>query len=114
MCCTLAMSVTYPGAAYRCAQVATGITSSQLMACDKEENFWSMGSTGPCGPCTEIFWQQDQYDAGSEDRWLEIWNLVFMQYERAEDGELSQLPQPSVDTGALIRVTAHAKACTQN
>ncbi|MBX5461694.1 MAG: alanine--tRNA ligase [Steroidobacteraceae bacterium] len=78
------------------------------------DNFWQMGDTGPCGPCTEIF-----YDHGPEvpggppgspdadgDRWIEIWNLVFMQYDRAADGTLSPLPKPSVDTGMGLERTA--------
>ena len=80
-----------------------------------EENFWSMGETGPCGPCTEIF-----YDHGPEveggppgsadgdgDRYVEFWNLVFPQFDRTPDGELNPLPQPGVDTGlGLERITA--------
>src|SRR5579883_496002 len=83
--------------------------------CGEDSNFWSMGATGPCGPCTEIF-----YDHGAEifggppgtpdedgDRYVEIWNLVFMQYDRAADGSLTPLPKPSVDTGmGLERITA--------
>jgi alanyl-tRNA synthetase len=79
------------------------------------DNFWQMGETGPCGPCTEIF-----YDHGAEipggppgspdadgDRWIEIWNLVFMQFDRSADGVLTPLPKPSVDTGmGLERVAA--------
>jgi alanyl-tRNA synthetase len=62
-----------------------------------EDNFWQMGDTGPCGPCSELF-----YDQGSEvdgDRWLEYWNCVFMQYDRDASGKLNPLPKPSVDTG---------------
>lgn len=87
----------------------------RLTASGAKDNFWSMGDTGPCGPCTEIF-----YDHGPEipggppgspdedgDRYIEIWNLVFMQYERAFSGELTPLPRPSVDTGmGLERVAA--------
>ncbi|HEU4627280.1 MAG TPA: alanine--tRNA ligase [Steroidobacteraceae bacterium] len=78
------------------------------------DNFWQMGDTGPCGPCTEIF-----YDHGPEvpggppgspdadgDRWIEIWNLVFMQYDRSADGKLTPLPKPSVDTGMGLERTA--------
>ncbi len=81
----------------------------------ESDNFWSMGDTGPCGPCTEIF-----YDHGTEipggppgspdedgDRYIEIWNLVFMQYNRDKDGKLTPLPKPSVDTGmGLERLVA--------
>ncbi len=80
-----------------------------------EDNFWSMGDTGPCGPCTEIF-----FDHGADvwggppgspeedgDRYIEIWNVVFMQYNRSADGEMTPLPKPSVDTGmGLERVAA--------
>jgi alanyl-tRNA synthetase len=72
-----------------------------------EDNFWRMADTGPCGPCTEIFWDLGaEFGAdggplhGSEDRFVEIWNLVFMQYDAQPDGSLVPLPKPSVDTGA--------------
>ncbi|MEJ2088283.1 MAG: alanine--tRNA ligase, partial [Gammaproteobacteria bacterium] len=81
---------------------------------DEEENFWAMGDTGPCGPCTELF-----YDHGPEveggppgspdqdgDRYVEFWNLVFPQYDRGADGELTPLPQPGVDTGLGLERTA--------
>lgn len=80
-----------------------------------KDNFWQMGDTGPCGPCSEIFYDQGQehfnssedYMGGDGDRFLEIWNLVFMQYERSADGVLSPLPKPSIDTGmGLERVMA--------
>ncbi len=80
-----------------------------------KDNFWQMGDTGPCGPCSEIFYDQGQehfrgpedYLGGDGDRFLEIWNLVFMQYERNEAGELLPLPKPSIDTGmGLERITA--------
>ena len=83
------------------------------------DNFWQMGDTGPCGPCTEIFYDHDPDGSkgiaggppGSPDedgdRWIEIWNLVFMQFDRSPDGTLSKLPAPSVDTGmGLERVAA--------
>jgi alanyl-tRNA synthetase len=63
----------------------------------KEDNFWAMGDEGPCGPCSEIFWDQGKDVDG--DRWLEFWNLVFMQYDRKKDGTLVPLKKPSVDTG---------------
>jgi alanyl-tRNA synthetase len=81
----------------------------------KEDNFWSMGDTGPCGPCTEIFYDHGADIAGGPpgspdgdlDRYIEIWNLVFMQYERSADGKLTLLPKPSVDTGmGLERLAA--------
>ena len=83
------------------------IDPTRFTRCGESSNFWSMGPTGPCGPCTEIF-----YDHGPEifggppgspdedgDRYVEIWNLVFMQYDRATDGSLTPLPKQSVDTG---------------
>jgi alanyl-tRNA synthetase len=92
-----------------------GIDPTRCTRMGETSNFWSMGETGPCGPCTEIF-----YDHGPEvpggppgspdeegDRYVEIWNLVFMQYDRASDGVLVPLPKPSVDTGmGLERVAA--------
>jgi alanyl-tRNA synthetase len=71
------------------------------------DNFWQMGDTGPCGPCTEIFYDHGEHIWGGPpgspeedgDRYIEIWNLVFMQYERTKDGEMRPLPKPSVDTG---------------
>ena len=92
-----------------------GIDPNRLSRCGEKDNFWSMSDTGPCGPCSEIF-----YDHGPEvpggppgspeedgDRYVEIWNLVFMQYERDADGELSPIPKPSVDTGmGLERMAA--------
>ncbi len=80
-----------------------------------KDNFWQMGDSGPCGPCSEIYIDQgekhfrgsEDYFGGEGDRFLEIWNLVFMQYERSNDGTLSPLPKPSIDTGmGLERVQA--------
>ncbi|RAZ26256.1 alanine--tRNA ligase [Campylobacter hyointestinalis] len=80
-----------------------------------KDNFWAMGDTGPCGPCSEIFYDQgsehfnsdEDYMGGDGDRFLEIWNLVFMQFERSSDGSMTPLPKPSIDTGmGLERVTA--------
>lgn len=80
-----------------------------------KDNFWAMGDTGPCGPCSEIFYDQgsehfnsdEDYMGGDGDRFLEIWNLVFMQFERNKDGTMTPLPKPSIDTGmGLERVTA--------
>ena len=78
------------------------------------DNFWQMGETGPCGPCTEIFYDHGAHIPGGPpgspdadgDRWIEIWNLVFMQFERSADGVLTPLPKPSVDTGMGLERTA--------
>lgn len=81
----------------------------------ESDNFWSMGDTGPCGPCTEIFYDHGPHIAGGPpgtpeedgDRYIEIWNLVFMQYNRSADGVMTSLPKPSVDTGmGLERLAA--------
>ena len=91
---------------------ASGSTTSALDAARitrfDEDNFWTMGATGPCGPCTEIFYDTgEQYAAGPEDtgpnlgdRYVEIWNVVFQQYNRSSDGKLDELPRKSIDTGA--------------
>ncbi|WP_462321868.1 alanine--tRNA ligase [Halochromatium sp.] len=92
-----------------------GVDPARFSRCGEKDNFWSMGETGPCGPCSEIF-----YDHGPEipggppgspdedgDRYVEIWNLVFMQFDRDGNGELHPLPRPSVDTGmGLERLAA--------
>jgi len=83
------------------------IDPSRFSRCGEESNFWSMGATGPCGPCTEIFYDHGPTIPGGPpgspdedgDRYVEIWNLVFMQYDKNAEGELTPLPKPSVDTG---------------
>ncbi len=91
------------------------IGSDRIMRFGDKDNFWQMGDTGPCGPCSEIFYDQgaehfnspEDRMGGDGDRFLEIWNLVFMQYERDESGTLKPLPKPSIDTGmGLERVVA--------
>ena len=91
-----------------------GVDPKRLSRLD-EDNFWQMGDTGPCGPSTEIFWDHGEHIAGGPpgsedddlDRYIEIWNLVFMQYERDSSGEMTELPKPSIDTGmGLERVAA--------
>ena len=91
------------------------IDESHIYRLGEKDNFWAMGDTGPCGPCSEIYYDQgaehfkgeEDYMGGDGDRFLEIWNLVFMQYERSSDGTLSPLPKPSIDTGmGLERVQA--------
>jgi len=92
-----------------------GISPRQFSRLGEESNFWAMGDTGPCGPCSEIFYDHGPEVAGGPpgsadeegDRFVEIWNLVFMQYERAADGRMTPLPRPSVDTGmGLERIAA--------
>ncbi|HET7609435.1 MAG TPA: alanine--tRNA ligase, partial [Gammaproteobacteria bacterium] len=87
------------------------------------DNFWQMGDTGPCGPCSEIFYDHGPKVPGGPpgspdaegDRWVEIWNLVFMQFDRSADGTLTPLPKPSVDTGAgLERMSAVMQGVTNN
>jgi len=90
------------------------ISKDRIKRFGDKDNFWQMGDTGPCGPCSEIFYDQgeefntkEDYLGGDGDRFLEIWNLVFMQYERDKDGVLTPLPKPSIDTGmGLERVVA--------
>jgi alanyl-tRNA synthetase len=92
-----------------------GVPPERVKRMGEASNFWAMGDTGPCGPCSEIFYDHGPEVAGGPpgspdedgDRYVEIWNLVFMQYERAADGTLTPLPKPSVDTGAgLERLAA--------
>ena len=92
-----------------------GVDPKRCTRMGEQSNFWSMGDTGPCGPCSEIFYDHGADIAGGPpgspdedgDRYVEIWNLVFMQYERSSDGVLTPLPKPSVDTGmGLERVAA--------
>jgi len=91
------------------------IDPKRFTRCGEADNFWSMGPTGPCGPCTEIFYDHGAKIAGGPpgspdadgDRFIEIWNLVFMQFDRAADGTMTPLPKPSVDTGmGLERISA--------
>jgi alanyl-tRNA synthetase len=91
-----------------------GVDPKRLSRLD-EDNFWQMGDTGPCGPSTEIFWDHGEHIPGGApgskdddlDRYIEIWNLVFMQFERDSSGEMTPLPSPSIDTGmGLERVAA--------
>ena len=92
----------------------SGLAPERILRCGEKDNFWAMGETGPCGPCSEIFvdrrpeLSQVGWEEGTDSgRYLEIWNLVFMQYERAAGGALTPLPKPSIDTGAgLERVAA--------
>lgn len=92
-----------------------GLSDSQIIDIDTNDNFWAMGDTGPCGPCSEIFYDHGDKVAGGPpgspdedgDRFIEIWNLVFMQFERFADKEQASLPKPSIDTGmGLERIAA--------
>ncbi|MCC5872953.1 MAG: alanine--tRNA ligase [Gammaproteobacteria bacterium] len=92
-----------------------GVPADRVTRMGDKDNFWAMGDTGPCGPCSEIFYDHGPEVAGGPpgtpdedgDRYVEIWNLVFMQFERAADGTLTDLPRPSVDTGmGLERIAA--------
>ena len=94
------------------------IDPTRFSRCGEKDNFWSMGDTGPCGPCTEIFYDHGPDVPGGPpgtpdeegDRYVEIWNLVFMQYNRDEsEGHLNPLPKPSVDTGHGFR--ANCRGC---
>ena len=92
-----------------------GVDPTRFSRCGEKDNFWMMGDTGPCGPCSEIFYDHGPGIAGGPpgsadadgDRYVEIWNLVFMQYERFKDGTQKPIPRPSVDTGmGLERIAA--------
>jgi alanyl-tRNA synthetase len=108
---------------------AQGVPADRIHRLGAKDNFWAMGDTGPCGPCSEIhYFQGDDIPCAEErlgrkclgvacdcDRWLEIWNLVFMQFERSADGSLTPLPKPSIDTGAgLERMAAVAQGKRTN
>ncbi|HEX5710652.1 MAG TPA: alanine--tRNA ligase [Sulfuricurvum sp.] len=99
------------------------ISADRIMRLGDKDNFWQIGDTGPCGPCSEIFVDQgaehfngpEDYMGGDGDRFLEIWNLVFMQYERNAKGELKPLPKPSIDTGmGLERAVAVLEGVRSN
>ena len=92
-----------------------GVPAERISRLDEEDNFWTMGDTGPCGPCSEIYYDHGPEIEGSPpaigsdpgDRFVEIWNLVFAQFDRSQDGSLSPLPSPCVDTGlGLERMAA--------
>jgi alanyl-tRNA synthetase len=96
-------------------QKEIGIPASRFTRLGEKSNFWSMGDTGPCGPCSEIFFDHGPDVPGGPpgspdedgDRYVEVWNLVFMQFDRAADGTMTPLPKPSVDTGmGLERISA--------
>ncbi len=100
-----------------------GIDPERIARLGDEDNFWSMGDTGPCGPCSEIFYDHGDHiegtppgaDGDEGDRFVEIWNLVFMQFDRDSNGNMTQLPKPSVDTGmGLERVSAVMQGVNSN
>ncbi len=108
---------------------AQGVPAGRIHKLGAKDNFWAMGDTGPCGPCSELhYFQGDDIPCAEEkagkkcqgvacdcDRWLEIWNLVFMQFERSADGKLTPLPKPSIDTGAgLERMASVAQGKRSN
>ncbi|QFT78198.1 alanine--tRNA ligase [Erythrobacter sp. THAF29] len=93
----------------------SGLPEDRIIRIDTNDNFWSMGDTGPCGPCSEIFYDHGEHIFGGPpgspdedgDRFVEIWNLVFMQYDQQSDGTRHDLPKPSIDTGmGLERIAA--------
>ena len=101
-----------------------GLPEDRIYRFGEKDNFWQMGDTGPCGPCSEIFYDhgeengcgKETCDVGCDcDRYVEIWNLVFMQYNRDEDGNMTPLPKPSIDTGmGLERLTAVMQGVVSN
>jgi len=98
-----------------------GVPASRIVRCEEKDNFWQMADTGPCGPCSEIHFDQgpsvpgDDRPNGQGDRVIEIWNLVFMQFNRDVSGKLHPLPKPSIDTGmGLERLAAVAQGVFSN
>ena len=98
-----------------------GVPASRIVRCGEKDNFWQMGDTGPCGPCSELHFDQgpsvpgDDRPNGEGDRVIEIWNLVFMQFNRDAAGTLHPLPKPSIDTGmGLERLAAVAQGVYSN
>ena len=84
-----------------------GIKKNHLEEKSKTENFWSMDLVGPCGPCSEIFYDRGSHINNKDERFIEIWNLVFMQFNKKSDGSLSRITTPCIDTGmGLERITA--------
>lgn len=111
--------------AYELWKELTKIPEERIIRLGEKDNFWAMGDTGPCGPCSEIIYDRgekyscDHPECGIGvcdcDRWLEIWNLVFMQFDRDEDGNLNPLPRPSIDTGmGLERIASILQGVESN
>ena len=105
-------------------QKVIGLPEGRVLSLGEKDNFWSMGDTGPCGPCSEILIDQgEEFSCGKKtcavgcecDRYLELWNLVFMQYDRDSSGKMMPLPNPSIDTGmGLERITAVLQGVKSN
>jgi alanyl-tRNA synthetase len=100
-----------------------GLHDDKIIRIASDDNFWAMGDTGPCGPCSEIFYDHGEHIKGGKpgsadqdgDRFIEIWNLVFMQYEKQADGKLINLPKPCIDTGmGLERLTTVMQGVNDN
>src|SRR6266545_2901958 len=106
-----------------------GLSDDRILRLGEKDNFWAMGDTGPCGPCSEVHYHQGDHIACAEeaaggkclgpacecDRWLEIWNLVFMQFNRDAAGTMTPLPRPSIDTGmGLERITSVLEEVSTN
>ncbi len=111
--------------AFKLWQQETDVPAERIIRMDEKDNFWSMGDTGPCGPCSEIHFDRGlSYSCGHPecglgvcdcDRWMEIWNLVFMQFNRDENGVMTPLPRPSIDTGmGLERITSILQGVDSN
>lgn len=110
--------------AYQLWQKIASLEAGRIVRMGEKDNFWAMAETGPCGPCSEIIYDRGlQYSCGPDcgigrcdcDRWLEIWNLVFMQYDRDSEGNLSLLPRPSIDTGmGLERIASVMQGVDSN
>jgi alanyl-tRNA synthetase len=104
--------------------IEIGVPKERIFAMGEKDNFWQMGDTGPCGPCSEIFYDfglaasetgEDKPFGEDEQRYVEIWNLVFMQFDRGSDGVLTPLPKPSIDTGmGLERVACVLQGAVSN
>jgi alanyl-tRNA synthetase len=110
-------------------QEVAGLPAGKILRLGEKDNFWAMGETGPCGPCSELHYHQGDHLPCAEvaagrsclgpacecDRWLEIWNLVFMQFDRDASGKLTPLPKPSIDTGmGLERIAAVVQGVESN